>query len=422
MYLRNREHWPAIGTSVILALTLTSTVCAQSQQILHQADRIVPMASLDSWSQRGWKFHGNDGAVYEAQWPVRWGVWRGVVGRQAVWLSDGSWIAGAITWVDDQHLEIQQDWLDLKTIPLATVRAVLLQPAASLSEWLRWQARFLQLQGDQEVVWLRNDSQVAGIVQWNQVQENSKTLRLMLSERTLEVPSDQIAAIGMSPALLGPISEGQKTLRLGLETGTLLNVTQINNLGQRLKIDNLALGEVTTLESTDKFIKAVNFLSADQTPGIEFLSHQRPASFRYVPQSELTFELGVNRSADGNPLVVGGMSRGGIVFHGLELHSSAQVAYRLEPPADKLLSEVRLVEPLQAESRLGHVRCKILTSAGDAWQVAQEFTLGRGLTDDQVKLIDVNLDKAKMIVLVVEKAEQGQWADRVQWLDTRLVR
>jgi hypothetical protein len=55
-------------------------------------------------------------------------------------------------------------------------------------------------------------------------------------------------------------------------------------------------------------------------------------------------------------------------------------------------------------------------------QVAQEFTLGRGIADVQLKTIEVELNKAKMIALVVEKAEQGQWADRVQWLDARLVR
>jgi hypothetical protein len=407
---------------VILALTFVATVSAQTQQILHQADRIVPLASLDSWSQRGWKFHGNDGAVYEAQWPVRWGVFRGIVGHQAVWLSDGSWIAGKIFLVNDHHLEIRHDWLDVTTIPLAAVRAVLLQPSASLRDWMEWQVRFQQLQGDQDVVWLGNERQVAGVIQWSQLSSNAQSLTMTISNRTHEVPSDQIAAIGMSPALLEPILDNQKSLRMGLDAGTLLNVTDVASAGQRLTFNSFALGKVTTLESSQKFIKAVNFLSADQIPGVEFLSHQTPSTYRFLSETELKFELGTNRGVDGDPLLVGGASRGGMVFSGLEMHSSAQVAYRLESYTGKLLTEARLAHPLHSSSRLGHVRCKILTSTGDTLQVAQEFTLGRGIADVQLKTIEVELNKAKMIALVVEKAEQGQWADRVQWLDARLVR
>ncbi|HAC91703.1 MAG TPA: hypothetical protein DCF63_13915, partial [Planctomycetaceae bacterium] len=261
---------------MILALTLVDSVSAQTQQILHQADRIVPLALLDSWSQRGWKFRDNDGAVYEAQWPVRWGVFRGVVGHQAVWLSDGSWIAGQISLSNDQHLEIRHDWLDVTTIPPTAVRAVLLQPAASLRDWLEWQVRFQQLQGDQDVVWLRNERQVAGVIQWSQLSSNAHSLTMTISDRTHEVPSDQIAAIGMSPALLEPILDDQKSLRMGLDAGTLLNVTDVANAGQRLTFNSLALGKVTTKDSAQEFIQAVNFLSADQMPGVEFLSHQTP--------------------------------------------------------------------------------------------------------------------------------------------------
>jgi NPCBM/NEW2 domain len=156
-------------------------------------------------------------------------------------------------------------------------------------------------------------------------------------------------------------------------------------------------------------------LSHSNITNVQQLDQLKPASYRHVSDNQLEYGLGIGRDVNGNPLQFGSRRQSGIAFRGVALHSSARAAYRWDGSPGKFLTEVQLAP---TAGRLGSVICKVVLARGGNLQTVSEFSLraGDGVTSH---LVDIDIDGAQLVVLVVEKADQGQVGDHVLWLDAR---
>jgi NPCBM/NEW2 domain len=436
----NANSW--LRTALLLWQTwvfyvwLATTTHAQEQyaKVLHLSDRILVDAQLTDFAASQWKFQigpqearsaqaASTAQAVESDQLVRWGAWSGVIGRQAVWLGDDSWLAGDLELSSSKSIRLQSRWLDLPEIPWSEVRGLVLSPVASLAEWIELESMLRSVEGERDVIWLRDRRQVSGVVDWSQLGTKADQLIIKVDQQQLNIPLVDVLAFVASPALIGPPSSNHR-LQVGLIDGSLLNTVAIKSTQRGLSIQLGNLPKVESLDWSGQFCRSINYLSSVELENVQRLDALKYAAYKHLSDNQLDFPLGVNRDVYGKPLTALAKyplarHQAGIIFHGLAMHSSAQVAYRWDRSPGKLLAEVRLADPT---ARLGNVQCKVMLARQTKLEEALQFSLQVDDISLASKLVEVDLRDAQLVVLVVEKALQGQYGDHVFWLDARIVK
>ena len=379
---------------------------------LHLSDRIVAEARLAGVSAAGWSFALPGQPDITQVQVVRYGSWSGLTRQQAVWLSDGSWIAGELQMTETQRVAIEADWLQVPDVPLASVRGLVINPPASLHGWLVLQEQMQAAEGSQDVVWLMNQQRVAGVIRWN---PGGDSLDLEgANKQRVAVKWDEIQALVLSPTLLGPLPT-KPLPRLGLADGTLLNYSNMDATAAVPRFQLPSGIEVKALAPLADWFASVQYLQ-EYPASFQFLSDMQPASYRQASDNELTWELGVDRDCGQRSL----LTQGGIVAKGIAMHGPAQVAYRCSGEG-KFLAQVILADPdPQTTLKLGNVVCRVLLARGGKLEEVSKFGLSRGSEGQTQQLVEVDLTGAQLLVLLVEKGEFGSIGDHVLWLDARI--
>lgn len=426
---------------LVLFVVWGTLFASQSQltaQTLHTLDTIQADAKLLSLTPDGqWNFAvGENKTQFAAERIVRWGAWTGLLDDSAVWLADDSLVCGELS-LSSAGVALATDWLDVPPLAWNTVRGLVLTPPRTLDNWLALHTQMQAVEGDEDVLWLTNGTRLKGIIRWDDASDASagQTLGIDVSGgdvsggdtgaggiggQTIRIPLPEIKAIVFSPALLGRMAEQPDAMWLSLLDGSRLKTTRIDSSPAGVQL-TLANGlSLKSLDSPEQFVGSIVGLARPSAVGIQFLSSLSPASYRHLPDSALSWELGVDRDAMGAAL----HTRQGIFERGLATHSVSQVAYRWDGSSARLLAEVRLAAaPPGAAERLGSVACKILVARGGELQAVHAFELQRAAYSQTppVELVDVALQDAKLIVLVTDKSDYGQYGDHVLWLDARLM-
>ncbi len=397
-------------------------------QQLHRASSITPLAELQTITPTGWQFSKIDQPIARSQ-VVRWGSWPGILKQQAVWLNDGSWLVGEIELGGGSTLKIDSDWLDIPAIELSTVRGIVVNPPASFSRWVELQRQMMAADGGQDVVWLLNRQRVAGVIRWPSDASNAEQFTLDAQAQITSIDFSSVAAIVFSPTLAGPLPAAAGHT-LGLSDGTLLRLNSLDVAGEgAVSMQLMSNLRVDSLDPPAGFANAVRYI-AEAVPGVTYLSDLQPANYRNATETKLNWELGRDVDVQRRPLNL----NHGIVSKGLALHSSSQVAYRWDGSPARLLSQVVLAPPHpQSLETLGSVVCQVLVARGGKLETVKEFKLSRstvGSAAEQAnqpvqsspigELVDIDLTGAKLVVLIVEKGDYGQYGDQVFWLDARI--
>ena len=420
----------------------------RSAQSLHTLDTIHRDAKLLSLTPDGeWSFAvGENKTQFAAERIVRWGAWTGVLDNSAVWLADDSLVCGDLS-LSATGVALASDWLDVSPLAWNTVRGLVLTPPRTLDNWLVLQTQMQAVEGDEDALWLTNGTRLKGIVRWDDTFDAAagQTLGIDVSRgdvnggdasgvdasggdasggdaggQTIRIPLPEIKAIVFSPALLGRIAEQRDAMWLSLQDGSRLKTTRIDSSPTGVQLTLANGSSLKSLDFPEQFVSSIVGLARPSAVGIQFLSSLSPASYRHLPDSALSWELGVDRDAMGAAL----HTRQEIFERGLATHSVSQVAYRWDGSSARLLAEVRLAAaPPGAAERLGSVACKILVARGGELQTVHAFELQRAALGQAppVELVDVALHDAKLIVLVTDKSDYGQYGDHVLWLDARLM-
>lgn len=422
----------SINLLLVMAVWLGSgshfRIFAQQSSWLHLPGDILPDMRLEHWSENGFRFLAADDQAMSCKNIVRWGRLPGIIGRQALWLNDGSWLAGQIIQVDSSSILFQHRWLDLAPIALRNIRAVIYTPSASLHEWVSAMQTLQSIQGNDDTVWLGDGSRLTGVIDWPSSQSELRVpLTIEVQQQRIEIAWERISMLAVSPALVGPLPAFRAATLVGLEDGSLLNVQNLSYAAESIEMDLASLGTVKTLDSPQEFCRAVRYLDRSDIPGVSRLGDLQPLTYKFVPESELLFTLGVDQTVYGQPLVVGRRAQTGVVRHGLAMHSSSQVAYRWDQSPGKFLAEVCLANPADPSVPLGDVVCKVLLGRDRELTTAETFSISnltaRAATGPgEVRRVEVDITGAQLVVLVVEKARFGQWGDQVYWLDARFTR
>ncbi len=387
-------------------------------QSLHTNVGIWSEASLWNLENPNWVFKTEDGESVRTKLVGRWGSWMGVRNQPAVCLSDGSWICGEITIAGDGSVSVRNDWLACPDIPGAAVRAVVFDPPVSLGRWLMFQQQLDSLTGSEDTLWLRSGRRLGGIIRWST--PTNSVLSLESNGNELQLAWDEIDALALSPALMGPIPDKSNGLTLGLKDGSLLQLRELPVADQGSLQLTLDAGlQLTSHDRPSEFLASVRYLR-QWDPRTEFLSDQTPASYKHLPEGTLSWELGVDRDLYGHALVVGD----GTVAKGLAMHSTSQVAYRWDGSAGRFLAQVMFAPPTAgADARLGSATCQVLLGKSGQLQSAGQVGIERsGSRQHNIASFDIDVTDARLIVLVTGAADMGQLGDHVLWLDARVTR
>lgn len=438
-YLRS-----ALNTAVWLLISILTTTAipgflsAQDQltQPLHLPDKRFKEAKLTGIQGKQLEFSvakstGNQ--TIATQQVVRWGSWRGIIGSQAVWMSDGSWLSGQVQLSNRNQLRLQSKWLNLPELPFRSIRAVVYTPVASLADWIAMEQMLKSLSGENDVVWLRDRKQLTGVIELDSLTEDAKELSIKVADQKVSVPLEEIAALAFSPSLFSEVN-AEPALQIGIDDGSLLRAVEFSIADGKANFVLPSLAKVASLDDTSEFVRAVTLVQNSPIAKLQRMDQLKPASYRHISDSTLEFSLGVNEDVYGKPLVQGSQRHAGIVFHGLALHGASQVAYRWDRSPAKLLAELHMAD---SESNLGNARCKVMLVRNGKLETVWEATLSNKATSDSIAStrtssdrnqgntglgipVEIDIADAQLVVLVVEKGEQGQLGDHVLWLDARI--
>ena len=431
---------------IMLMLLAGSAELAWGQ--LQLANKAIPDARLVDLNDKGWVVETATNNRLQVAEVVRWGSWPGLTRQQAVWLSDGSWLAGELRVAPGPQVMVESDWFDIPPVDMSLVRGLVINPPASLHEWLKLQQQMQAVEGRQDVLWLLNKQRVSGIVRWETADANVLDDQELVLEgnnnQSVTIPWDTIQAIVLSPTLLGPVPP-QPANSLGLSDGSLLHYERIE-LQQRSPVLVLPSGvRLSAVASLPEWLGAIRYV-AGRPAGVRFLSEFEPASYRQASDNLLTWELGEDVDCYGQPLVSRPGSvvpagedtsrrsnkenerkvavpsgPAGVVAKGLALHGPAQVAYRLPPGSKRFLAQAVLAEPHpQTTIPFGHAVCSVLLARNGKLEKVLEFELSRDESGSSQRLVDIDLTGAQLLVLLVENGKFASLGDQALWLDARL--
>lgn len=402
---------------VLASACLALTATAHAQSILHTSEEVIANAQLMHLNENDqWAFDV-DGKLKNVDNTaiVRWGAWSGALQKPALWLTDGSWLAGRFEFTSPQEVTLHSDFFQSVKIPLRSVRGLVMIAPASIGAWNRLQAQLEATSGGRDTLWLSGNRQIAGVLRIEQ-DEFAKAPRYVLENagQTIPVDASEVQAIAFSPTLLGKIPVQSKQVVIGIEDGSRLNIRKLSQQADRVYIE---LADGLTLESLDSRTDLCRGITCiTNRPALSaFLSEMEPASYKHLAQSQLSWPLGRNRDLLSQPL----MNSLGIIDRGLATHSSSQVAYRLDGSEKKFLAEVLLAKPADgADERLGSAACQIMVARSGKLQQVASFNLDRN--ELAPNAVDIDISGAQLLVLVTEQADFGQYGDHVLWLEARV--
>ncbi len=389
---------------------------------LHYGANISADVRLQSHDGQGWHFQTDTGVELAVIEPIRWGRWSGIVGHQAVWMADGSWISCEVLGVDSDAVHLRHRWLDVTEVPLASVRAIVSSPAASLGEWLEILRQLETHSGQSDTVELRDGHRLVGVIDFASEDERPSTeLQLRVASQSVSVPWTDVRFVAISPTLVGRATGSDGPLRLGLQDGSLLIVSKVDRRGSHFELETPLLGKLKSVSRSEEWLAAIRFIASEDATHPMRLDQIEPISYKFLPESEIEFPLGVNQSVFGERIVVGRRTQAGIVPHGLAIHSSAQVAFRWDGSPARFAAQVQLTDRAEG-SKFGDAVCKVLLAKDGKLITATEFSLSHAEGQASSRSLGIDVSGAQLLVLVVEKGRLGQWGDEVYWLDARVVR
>jgi hypothetical protein len=91
---------------------------SNAQSTLHTSEEVIPNALLIQMNEQGqWAFDVNGKLkTVDNSAIVRWGAWPGSLQKSAVWLTDGSWLAGRVEFNSPQAITHHSDWFQSANI------------------------------------------------------------------------------------------------------------------------------------------------------------------------------------------------------------------------------------------------------------------------------------------------------------------
>ena len=343
---------------------------------------------------------------------VRYGSWQYPSSTQAIWLSDGSWLAGEISY-ESNAVVVTSDWFEPVRVPLNGIRGIVNNPPASIDSWvqrLRW---FDGRTGGNDHVVLLDGKQLEGLLSWD---TEKNQIAIQAAGRELAFNLDEFDALAFSPALFARSPTTGAHL-LGLEDGTLLRLAseKVDWSEDQLSFQTQSGILLKTLDKPSDFAAEATTYIVQQPKGSMRLDEQEIVSYRHLSSNRLKWQLGVKADALGRPLI----KQSSIVHHGVAMHSESLVSYRWGGDAGVFCAELRFAPVQNGGLRdLGNVVCQILVVRDGKLQTSFERELSR--KESKGVAVQADVSGAQLIVLTTKQGKSQHFGDHILWLDPRV--
>ncbi len=250
-----------------------------------------------------------------------------------------------------------------------------------------------------EVLWLGNGDRIKG----GFLGLSEKTVEFQQGKTAVKVDRAGVLAIGFDPGLVSYPEPKGDYFELTFTDGSRLGVTGI-------KLDQ---GQVS---ATTRFGAAVRVPLVDllrvhaKTSSVVYLTDRVPAAERSIPY------IGPPRPARHDVSVEGQTMRlSGVDYdRGIGTQSRSLLAYRLAPGDQRFQA---LVGVDDRAGPLGNVVFRVLVDNNE-----ERFATPPMAARDAPRAIDIDISKAKLLILITEFGDRGAVRDVADWVESRIIR
>ncbi len=288
---------------------------------------------------------------------------------------------------------------DLVTsIPLDRVLGLVLAPPSNPSELEALVRKIRHDTRDSEALWMANGDRLSGSLQ----SLDAQAVTFDSGNGPLPFQRSAIVAVGFDPALLSYPKPKGPYLELTFADGSRLGVVS-SHVEQGHVVAETRFG--ATIRIPFKELSRVHLLGGPVT----YLSTREPAGAQYVPYLDRhPNSFGVDSTWDGHHLRLTGQP----FDRGLGMLPRSLVAYRLEPGDRRFQATVGL------DDRAGDKASVVFRVLTDKTEVFHSGPLTR---QDPPVPVDVQVQGANLLILIVEFGDRGDVQDSADWVEARLI-
>jgi hypothetical protein len=380
---------------------------SQSASLLTTESRFEKCRLTGADGDGNWTFHtaGGDVKSISARQIVRYGDFVPSITGHGVRLKTGGRLAAYSVVMDRTDLTVESDLIrEPLALSRVAVGAIVFDEPADPARAQSLDKRIATAAANtHDTLLFTNGDQLSGDVV--AIADDKVEFKTPQSEFSIERPRVRALVFSRDPA--APGRETSLRTWIGLRDGSRL-------LARKL----IAKDDVTTIE-----LEGAAQLSVDRDALVAlqpvhgdavYLSDLVDAGYRQIPFLSLPWDYQRDRNVTGGPLVCGGR----LYLKGLGMHSAARITYEIPAGYRAFQSELAIDESAGPQ---GSVTCRVFTDDGSGkWQLKHESPVIRGQAPPAD--IDVALEGAKRISLLVDFADRGDVQDHLNWLDARLVR
>ena len=316
----------------------------------------------------------------------------------AVLFPDGDRIRSSIGAANDTHLDVQSYSLGKLTIPLESILGLILSHQSDGDRADAMIGRVRTEPRNSEVAWLANGDRLDG----GFLGLTEKQVEFLVAKKPIKLDRAGVVALGLDPAQVSyPMPETDfyeftffDGSRVGLTNPKIEqeHLTGTTRFGLALRV---GLNELARIQRRSR--------------QLIYLDERPVAAEKYVGY------IGKPRPFRKNATVEGHMFRlsGQDFDRGLGTESRTLLAYRVEP------GDLRFQAMVGLDDRSGPLGNVVFTVIVDG---VERFKSSPMSARDTPQSLDVDLQGAKVLVLITEFGERGNVRDIADWVDARILR
>ncbi|MFO0909286.1 MAG: NPCBM/NEW2 domain-containing protein [Isosphaeraceae bacterium] len=298
----------------------------------------------------------------------------------------------------DTHVDVQSYSLGSISVPLDSLIGLIFSVPTNLEEIHAGLSRVRDDQRTTEVLWLANNDRLSiGLLGFSE-----KTIEYQAEKRKQSIERTRVVALGFDPKLVTyprpetgfyelTLTDGSRigVSIIGWEKGTLHAKTRF---GVTLKVPAL---EISRLRG--------------RSTSIEYLTDRTPAREVDVPYIGPARSMRRDLSVDGLPIRLGGEE----FDRGLGTMSRTLLAYRLAPGDLRFQAQVGVNERAGPQ---GNAQFRVMVDG------QEKFASPKMASGDPPSTVDLDLEGAKLLILITEYGDRGGVRDLADWAEARIIR
>lgn len=341
--------------------------------------------------------------------------------REGAWLltNQGSRIVANLTAWSEGQVRVESRAWQPGTIPVSSLRAVILQLPASVARQDSLLHRVQKHAGEDDLVFLQGgDILRGGMLGMSPNKEILPVIRIRIAGRAedVRVPLSRVQAIAFRRAPSETRGNTGAHWVVGFRDGSRLAV---ESLAQQENAIRCQLEEGLELvrrpaRAGQAWQDVVYLRPLDN--GTVYLSDREPLGYKHLPFLEASWPYHMDRSVTGGRLAVAGVA----YEKGIGMHSTSRLAFEVPENAGSFQAEIALDDSAgRRGSVVFLVYCQkaVEEENSGGWEALfQSEVVRAGQLPQQVR---VPLEGIRRLALLVQHADRGDVRDHANWLHAR---